>query len=224
MKNLTVIIPAYNEERIYLEVISKALTLAKINYIIVDDGSDYPIELPNTLRRNKNKGYGSAIKYGIRHARSQYIAIIDADGQYDVLDLIDLWQSMDDEDMLIGKRINHDGGIKRSVCRFLMKTVVSLIIGRYIPDVNSGLRIFKKHIAKCYSSILCDEFSYTASITTAMVVDKYKVRWANIGFYPRQGSPSTVSMLRHGLITLYQIIHIVLGLRTRKIRKWLREK
>jgi len=224
LKKLTAIIPVYNEDLDNLKFLTAILKKNSIDYLIIDDGSDYPIKLPHALRRFKNKGYGSAIKYGIRHTKSQYIAIIDADGQYDAMDIVDLWQSMDDEDMLIGRRICHQGGFKRWLSRLLMKITCSLIIGRYIPDVNSGVRIFKKHIAKSYASILCDEFSYTASITTAMIVDKYKVRWANIGFYPRKGNPSTVSMLRHGLITLYQILHIVAGLRTRKFRKCLRER
>lgn len=223
MRRLTVIIPTYNEESHIVETMTNALDREGISYVVIDDGSDIPLECNHVIRREKNKGYGNAIKLGMReYTNTTYIGIIDADGQYDVVDLIHLWKSMDDEDMLIGKRITHQGSWKRFLGRMFIRLTASLFAGYWIPDCNSGLRIFKKSIAKSYYSILCDQFSFTTSLTLSMLLDGYKVRWANIGFYPREGSPSTVRMIHHGLITLYQILRITFALRTRKIRKRLR--
>lgn len=242
-KKLTVIIPVYNEDQENVDFIVNVLDRNNINYIIVDDGSDYPVydgggwyslkskgdkycQKSNGLiiRRQKNRGYGNAIKTGIKKAGGNYIAIIDADSQYDPVELIQMWNEMEDEDMVIGRRITHQGGFKRMVGRTAISLVASLCSLKWIPDTNSGSRIFKKNLAKSYLSILCDEFSFTTSLTMCMVLDYHKVRWLPIDFYPRKGASSTVKMLRHGLITLYQIIVITIALRTRNLRKWLRNK
>jgi glycosyltransferase involved in cell wall biosynthesis len=221
---LSIIVPVYNEDENVLNFVLKGLReILDSEIIVVDDGSTYPVWNATVMRR-RNKGYGNAIKAGIRKAKGDYIAIIDADAQYDVQDLQRMWRELDTEDMLIGKRICHQGNFKRAIARISAKIVASIACMRYIPDLNSGLRIFRKGLAKSYSSILCDEFSFSTSLTMCFVLDGLKVKWTPIGFYPRQGNNSTVKMLRHGLIMLYQIIYLTVGLRTRKLRAWLRSK
>ncbi len=238
-KNLTIVVPVYNEDNKIVDSLINQLNQLAIPSMVIDDGSLYPVcdgmwgSTPKGIKKsqeghctiirfNKNKGYGSAIKYALRHTKSKYIGIIDADGQYDLTDLEAMWQSLDREDMVIGRRITHQGGWKRFWGRLFIKTVASIACSRYIPDLNSGIRIFKRHIAKSYASILCDEFSFTTSLTMAMILDGYKVRWVDANFYPRQGSFSNVREVRHGLITLYQIAKITIGLRTRNLRSKLR--
>ena len=230
-RKLSIIIPVYNEETEFLDTMLSFFLPLKftknIEVIIVDDGSDLPVKeqvnfVTHIVRKEKNKGYGNSIKLGIRHASGNYIGIIDADSQYDPMELIELWEAMEDEDMLVGKRITHQGGWKRFFGRLSIKIISSFCALRFIPDLNSGVRIFKKHLARSYASLLCDEFSFTTSLTMCFLLDKLKVKWLPIGFYPRQGNPSTVKLLRIGLITLYQLIYLTIGLRTRKLRKWLR--
>ena len=228
MKKLTVIIPAYNEDPNNVQVMIDYFGSAGIETLIIDDGSPEPIENQDyksarVIRRALNSGYGSAIKYGISQATGDYIAIIDADLQYDPDELMSMWEMVTDEDMVIGRRITHQGGWRRFLGRMFIKTVASIVAMRYIPDLNSGSRIFKKSVAKSYLSLLCDEFSFTTSLTMCMVLEHWKVKWLPIGFYPRNGSRSTVKMIRHGLITLFQIIYITIGIRTRRLRKWLRK-
>jgi len=226
MNKLSVIIPVYNEN---LDVLQKILSIIYPDVdeiIVVDDGSDNPVrgtEHFRIIRHPLNKGYGAALKTGMRHAKNEYIGIIDADTQYDPAELVDMWKSFTDEDMLIGRRVTHEGGWRRVLGRFGMNTLSSLATLSLVKDVNSGMRIFKKSIAKSFVSILCDEFSFTASLTLSMILDGYRVRWVPIGYFPRKGAKSTVRILRHGLITLYQILIITCALRTRRLRKWLRE-
>ena len=222
-KDLTVIIPFYNEEPGLLDEIIKPLYAAGIDYIIVDDGSTVPLEYDKSIRRKKNKGYGAAIKYGIYHAKTQYVGLLDADNQYKAKDIVRMWEFHDQEDMIIGRRMINQGGPRRLLGRLFLKVVAFIFTGDYIPDLNSGIRIFKRTLAKKYFSILCDEFSFTTSLTISFILDKYKVRWIDVGFYPREGTSSTVHVVRHGLITLWQIVRISLGLRTRRFRAWLRK-
>ena len=222
-KSLTVIVPAYNEDTINLKVIRSACKNARIKCIIVDDGSDYPIGGAD-IRWSKNKGCGAAVKAGIRKANTTHVAVIDADAQYDIIDLVEMWQSMEDEDQLIGKRVTHQGVWRRWAGRLFLKTIASIIALRYIPDLNTGVRIMKRKIALAYESLICNEFSYCSSYTLCFLLDGYHVNWLPIGFYPRRGTKSTVKMVRHGLIALHQILRLGIALRTRRIREYLRKR
>jgi hypothetical protein len=101
--------------------------------------------------------------------------------------------------------------------------MASLLAVKYIPDLNSGIRIFKRDLALAYSEILCDRFSYTSTLTLAMLLDGYKVEWIPVEFNERQGSKSSMKEIRDGLITLYHLFRITIGLRTRGLRQWLRD-
>src|ERR671939_571357 len=93
VRGLTVLVPAYNEqngiERV-VEWIREALGPSGLEYevLVVDDGSaDRTAELAErigarVLRHGGNRGYGEALKTGIRHATHEWVAIIDADGSY----------------------------------------------------------------------------------------------------------------------------------------------
>jgi len=220
MKSLTIIIPVHNEdEKNYENLVF--LLRQKFEVLVIDDGSDVPVKCA-THCRHKCKGYGNAIKLGMRFAKGTHVGIIDADRQYEATDLLNLWDKLTNEDMVIGKRTSHQGGIGRYFGRIFLKTVASLCALRYIPDLNSGLRIYKRNLALRYSALLCDTFSFTTSLTLCFLLDGLNVRWQPISFSARQGTKSTVKTTRHGLITLYQIIWLTIGLRTRGLRKWLR--
>ena len=155
-KNLTVIIPVHNEEQTNVDYLISQLEWRKINYLIIDDGSTMPVngdssgwysttrggpkKLVNPygtiIRLSKNKGYGAAIKYGLRNCNSKYVGIIDADNQYDVMDLVDMWSSLQGEDMVTGRRISHQGGFKRFFGRLFIKLVASCATGKYIKDLR----------------------------------------------------------------------------------------
>jgi glycosyltransferase involved in cell wall biosynthesis len=217
--SLTIIVPIRNEEGDFQFI---SFLRGFFEVIVVDDGSDVPV--PNsTFRRKKSKGYGNAIKWGIRHAKTKYVGIIDADAQYDPNDLIMLYERLKDEDMVIGRRICHQGGVLRFLGRLGLKLVASTLSWHIIPDLNSGVRIFKRNLALRYASLLCDTFSFTTSLTLCFLLDGLKVKWYPVSFSARKGTKSTLKTLRHGLITLYQIIWLTIGLRTRNLRKWLRK-
>ena len=56
-----------------------------------------------------------------------------------------------------------------------------------IPDLNSGLRVFRRDVAMQYFAILSDQFSFTTTITLAMLCDKYAVSYMPIDYRKRQG-------------------------------------
>jgi glycosyltransferase involved in cell wall biosynthesis len=97
---LSIIMPAYNEERLILEAVKRALDLdlpvADFEVIVVDDGSrDRTVELlrsndwpPNLkiVELGDNTGKGHAVRKGAELAEGTFLAVLDADFEYDPAD------------------------------------------------------------------------------------------------------------------------------------------
>lgn len=222
MVNLSIIIPCYNEFKV-AEVV-KEFELYNIEVIIVDDGSDIPIPQA-TVRHEKNKGYGAALKTGIRHATRDWIITMDGDGQHQAIDVIRLWlyhNLIEHYDMVVGVRKIKEVGKLRVWGRAFLNLMASILAGIWLPDLNSGLRIFRKDLALKYEKILCDTYSFTTSLTLMFLIDGYKVEWMPIEVQKRSQGKSKVNVLKHGCVTLYYILRIGLALRTRRIREFIR--
>lgn len=198
------------------------------NLIVVDDGSIVPFpKLPFPIRLYRHassKGYGAALKTGILKAQTEWIVTADGDGQHrfrDIVRLVEFTQDFPEVDMVIGDRRIKERGL-RFWGRKGLNWTASLFARRWISDLNSGLRIFRRKVALGYFPILSDEFSFTTGITLAMLADGYKVDWLPIRVGPRRFGETKVKLWRHGLATLKLIFWIGLALRTREIRQWLR--
>ena len=222
MAQLSVVIPCYNELKVKDAIWE--FELYEIELIIVDDGSETPIP-EATIRHERNRGYGAALKTGIRAATRDYIITMDGDGQHTVSDVIRLWLyfQLIDVDMIVGVRKIKEVGRLRVWGRAFLNLCASILAGIWLPDLNSGLRIFKRDLALKYEPILCNTYSFTTSLTLMHLIDGYKVEWMPIEVQKRTHGKSKVKVIEHGFITLYYILKIGVALRTRGIREWKRK-
>lgn len=192
--------------------------------IVVDDGSDVACPYA-TIRHEKRKGYGAALKTGIRAARGEFVATMDGDGQHTFADVARLWEFIKyfpENEMVIGDRRVKETEAKRWIGRKILNTLAGFFAWKWIPDLNSGLRIFKRVTVLGYEPILCNEFSFTTTSTLAHLADGYMVDWLPIRVQPRKEGKSRVKIWSDGLRTLWLIIYVGMGCRTRGIRKILR--
>lgn len=194
----SIIVPAYNEESGIGEVIDGIKTImdgieCEYELIIVDDGSS-----DNTagvirqkgvrlIQNKKNRGYGASLKIGIHNAVYDKIIITDADSTYPPEFMGALAGEQQDYDMLVGARKGYQISIIRRPVKYLMNKFASFLAGAKIPDLNSGLRIFKKEIAEKYISYFPDGFSFTSTITLVMLCNNYLVRYKTIEYNKRKG-------------------------------------
>jgi len=222
MANLSVIIPCLDELK--LNDVIWEFELYEIELIIVDDGSEIPIK-EATIRHERNRGYGAALKTGIRAATRDYIITMDGDGQHTVSDVIRLWLyfQLIDVDMIVGVRKIKEVGKLRVWGRTFLNFFASVLAGIWLPDLNSGLRIFRRDLALKYEQILCDTYSFTTSLTLMHLIDGYKVEWMPIEVQKRTQGKSKVNIIKHGWVTLYYILRIGLALRSRRIRSFKRK-
>ena len=190
----------------------------------MDDGSTPPSAFA-TVRHATRRGYGAALKSGIRAAKAPYVATMDGDNQHTITDVKRLYefiQYFPENEMVIGDRRVHETQARRWIGRKVLNTLAGLFAWRWIPDLNSGLRVFKRQTVLGYESILCDSFSFTTTTTLSMLCDNYQVDWLPIRLQPRKHGKSRVRVWRDGWTTLRLIIWIGLAIRTRGIRAWLR--
>lgn len=197
-KKYSIIIPAYNEAGAIRKTISEIKSLSnKLEIIVVDDCStDNTRKLidPNSVKlicHPINMGYGAALKTGIKHAHNENIIITDADGTYPnhmIPELIREYEK-NDVDMLVGARVGKDAKIPlvRRPAKWVITHIAEYLSSAKIPDLNSGLRIMKKKIVEKYLNILPDGFSFTTTITLAMITNSYRVNYFQIQYYKRKG-------------------------------------
>ena len=98
------------------------------------------------LRHIENRGYGAAIKTGIRAARFSAIVITDADGTYPPDQIPHLLAQLPQADMVVGSRTGKNVHIPliRRPAKWILGWLANLVAGRRIPDLNSGLRAFHR--------------------------------------------------------------------------------
>ena len=224
LDGLSIVIPCFNENEEIVTTLYTELTAQGAEVIVVDDGNTMDLEFSH-LSYMPNMGYGYAIKRGIEKATRPLVCTIDGDGQHLVSDINKLYQVyklVDDCKMVVGSRWNLTERPYRWMARKLLNFLATLISNHYMVDLNSGLRIFDRQIALNYSSILCDTFSFTTSLSMSIVTDGHKFAYFPINVQPRTYGESRVKLFKDGLVTLYYIIWVGLALRTRKIRAWKR--
>ena len=206
----SIIIPCYNEKHAIRETIEWILSvirdskLKNVEIIAVNDGStDGCEQVLNALTKEhhsddllvvhhkRNQGYGAALKTGIRRSQSDYICITDADGTYPndrIPDLIEQISSKD-LDMVVGARIgpNVEYSKIRSIPKMILVPWVSFLCGTEVPDMNSGLRIFRRDRSLDFLKLLPDGFSFTTTITICLLRNRYAVEFTPISYARRIG-------------------------------------
>jgi glycosyltransferase involved in cell wall biosynthesis len=201
----SVVVPCFNEFGCIgstVDDLSKITSGRGAEIIIVDDGSsDGSRELLEEMERSNdfqglrvilhptNLGYGAAVKTGVRRSQAEIVVIIDADGTYPCDRIPDLVDAASEADMVIGSRTAGTRGqpVLRRFAKSILRAHCSWLVGEKIPDMNSGLRVFRKSVVEQFLKILPDGFSLTTTLTVAMMRNRYTVVFEPIAYSERVG-------------------------------------
>lgn len=228
MSSVSIVIPAYNEEQAIESTLVQVKAVmnrqdGEYEIIVVDDGStDRTADLVQQhedvrlVQHHSNRGYGAAIKTGIRQADHEWIAIIDADGTYPPEAIPSLTAETDRYDMIVGARSERDFPLIRRPAKWFIARLAEYLSDAKIPDLNSGLRVFRKDIALSYFNILPSRFSFTITITIAFLSDHYSVKFVPIPYHKRAGT-SKISPLQDTLNFVQLTLRTIMYFRPLKV-------
>ena len=218
---LTVVIPAYNEAKTIEQVLEDILPVAEQHrweVVVVDDGStdDTPkivaarasqlslgsVRL-HVIHHTRNRGYGAALKSGIRRAKAARVASMDADGQHHAAQLLDLLTQCGENDMVVGQRtkILHSP-LWRIPGKMVLGAMATFLLRRRIPDLNSGLRVFRTDVIRRYLHLCPEGFSFSTTSTLVLLDRGYDVRFVPIEIAARVGKSAVSVATGFGAVLL----------------------
>ena len=205
--HLSIVVPVYNEENAIVQTFADLKEVCKnlnrqnisTEIIAVNDGSKdkslkvlRSIEGINVINNPYNLGYGSSLKRGIRESSGKWICITDADGTYPNKDIPKLMKFANSYDMVVGARVGKHVKIPliRRPPKWILGLLANFLTGKKIPDLNSGLRIFRREIADEFWNLFPQRFSFTVTITLACLTSGYPVKYVPINYFHRKGESS----------------------------------
>jgi len=222
MASLTIVIPAYNEEKSLAKYLPSVIAFCKqkgYKLIVVNDGSKdgttkvlagFSSEPVLKVIHNKlNTGYGGAIKKGVRAADTDFVVTIDADGQHNLDDVEKLFQKATetDADMVVGNR-GKSSGYYRSLGKSLIRTIARILMPMHIEDINSGMKLYNTELAKKYLSICPETMAYSDIILLTFIYKRHFVVEMPVTINPRTEGNSTISTMT-AFDTVKEIVNIV---------------
>lgn len=222
---VSVVIPAHNEEHSIVSVVRSihdvlGQTKHKYEIIVIDDGStdntlgrlreaDVDVRI---LEHGTNRGYGAALKTGIKSAKYDLILMFDADGSHPVDMIPALLEQSGDYDTVIGARTGKgraDSLIRRPP-KWVLRKLAEYLSESRIPDLNSGFRVVRKEIVERFMRLLPNSFSFSSTITIAMHVNDYRIKYIPVTSLQRAGGKSKIRPFRDTLNFLQLIMRTIL--------------
>jgi polyisoprenyl-phosphate glycosyltransferase len=203
---ISLIIPAYNEQASIGKVIADAREVLRRH------GYEHEvIVVVKIVRHAMNFGYGRSLKSGILAADHNLVAIADADSTYPIDRLPDLIEAASSVDMSIGARtgVLYHGSIWKRIGRIVFRALSEYSAGQKIPDINSGMRVFRRSQIVPFFPIISAGFSFTTTSTLAYLLNDLSIGYIPIEYHAREGR-SKVRHLRDSMRALQIILEAIL--------------
>ena len=195
---------------------------APLELLVVEDGStdgtrerlaelEKEFACLRVIEHGVNRGYGAALKTGFAAASNDVVVITDADGTYPEDRIKDLLDHIDaGAEMAVGARTGASVHVPliRRPAKWALRRLASYLAGVRIPDLNSGLRAFRRELVLKYRPILPDGFSFTTTITLASLTNGHRVAYESIDYAQRSGK-SKIAPIRDTLRFLTLILRTV---------------
>ena len=227
---VTIVLPCHNEGdhvRLEIERICAAMDASEFSYelLAVDDGStDHTLEVLekaeldfptlNVLAFKRNSGAGTVRRFGSQHANGDIVVWTDADMSYPNERIPELVRALDEDpsiDQVVGARTTEEGTYKvlRVSAKWLIRKFAEWLTSERIPDLNSGLRAFRRDVAKPYLRLLPPGFSCVTTITVAFLANQHGIRFVPIQYAKRAGT-SKFRFVRDAYRYILQVLRMVM--------------
>ena len=221
-KDISVIFPAYNEEEnIEVCVLVAHCILNELMWnfeiIIVDDGStDSTKKICNELAgrlkevrvisKDKNEGYGCALRDGFKAARFEYVFFSDSDRQFDIMNLKDLFAHAESYDIVIGFRKNRQDPWKRKFLSWGYNRLCRILFALDVRDIDCAFKLFQRSVFDTIA-IESKQFFVNTEILCKASAEGMKIKEVGVSHFPRVDGISKVGFV-HIPRTLREITRI----------------
>lgn len=223
--DVTVVLPAYNEAGHILQEIDRiraALGASRFTFeiLVIDDGSNDGTSSvvdgePDVrlIRFPSNRGSGTARRIGTQEARGRIVAWTDADLTYPNEQIPAFVEYLEREGahQVVGARRTEEGTMRplRVPAKWAIRRLAEYLTASKIPDLNSGLRVFRRSDALPYLRLLPSGFSCVTTITLAYLSSGLRVDYLSIDYAKRAGR-SHFHPIKDAYRYILQVIRMVM--------------
>jgi glycosyltransferase involved in cell wall biosynthesis len=206
-KKVSIIIPAFNEEKTIADIVSRIQGLHPFaEIIVINDGSTDNTAAAalesgaKVYNHPYNIGNGAAVKSGIRAATGDILVLMDGDGQHDPADIQKLLDYFPEYDMVVGSRSqNGQASFGRALGNAVYNWFASYVTKFSIKDLTSGFRAVKSDIARNFVFLLPNTYSYPTTITLGVLRNGNCVKYIPIRVQKRQSGRSSIKFFQDGI-------------------------
>ncbi len=218
---VTVVIPAYNEEKTIGNVILETTLIMDsldIPYeiIVVNDGStDKTGQVASThkalvLSNKKNRGKGYALRQALHHATGDIIVTLDSDGEHKPKEIPDLIEPLfNGTDIVAGSRFLGNQGRATThlnvIGNMLFNAAIMTLTGKIVTDSQTGFRAIKTHVLNTLN-LESDGYEIEAEITVKGLRNGFVFKEKPITVERRKYNVSKLKLLSDGTKILKTIL------------------
>jgi glycosyltransferase involved in cell wall biosynthesis len=227
---VSIVLPCHNEEgHVITEVtrICAAMDASGYDYELVayDDAStdgtlgrlqEATPRFPHlrVVHFHRNGGSGTVRRIGTQQARGQIVVWTDADMTYPnerIPELAAMLEKDPQLDQVVGARTSEEGTHKflRVPAKWFIRKLAEVLTNSQIPDLNSGLRAFRREVSLPYLRLLPPGFSCVTTITIAFLSNQHDVRYVPIDYAKRSGT-SKFHFVRDAYRYILQVLRMVM--------------
>ena len=208
LTSLSLFFPCYNEAENINSMIEQAVKVGEdygIDYevVVVDDGSrDASAEIARRwsgqnprvrlISHETNKGYGAALRTGLKNAKKDLVFLTDGDNQFHLADIEKLFSKIDSCDVVTGYRIVRQDKAHRRLNGFLWTQLNKALFGLKVRDVDCAFKLFRK---KCLDGLELesDHLLIHAEILARLKKKGCKIEEIGVPHHPRTAGKATAT-------------------------------
>ena len=220
-KSISLIFPLYKDKSTVKIMISKSLkilkkTKKKFELIIIDDGCPQNSgKIAQLYAKNnskikvffhkKNRGYGAAIKTGLKKSKYECIFLIDGDNEYDVNDLPRMLKAFKNNDLVITRRYKNKNNLNRVFISWVYNKILRFLFKTNFKDVSVGSRLLSKKL-KNRIILKSDTPFLNAELAIKSKYCDYNIAEVGIKHHPRVIGNGSVVSIKNILLMIKEII------------------
>lgn len=223
---VSVVVPCFNEERTLEQCVERVLSISDegldLEIIVVDDAStDRSVEVAKRLEakhreikvllQERNQGKGAALRTGFNEATGDFVAVQDADLEYDPQDLKRLLSPLmkGEADVVFGSRFLSGGAHRvlyfwHSLGNRFLTLISNMFTDLNLTDMETCYKVFRREVIQCLD-IRENRFGFEPEIVAKVAGMRLRVYEMGISYYGRTYEEGKKVSAKDGFRALYCI-------------------